>query len=153
MSVASSTVGNPPPPLVIPPRHRPRIVVSSRMVVSVLALTLCGSCRGGTTDVPEDTAEREAFIGAYLDLRTEALSTGSTELGNEVRDSILVVHDVTDQDLLDFIDMHGEDIEFMRDLWTEVEARLTQHLEQIVRDEADEGTDGTDRIEGADAGV
>ena len=153
MSVAPSTVGSPPPLGVCPLRHRPRIVVSSRMVVSILTLTLCSSCSGGTTDVPEDTAGREAFIGAYLDLRIAALSTGSTELGDEVRDSILSVYDVTDQDLLDFIDKHGEDVEFMRDLWTEVEARLTQRLEQIARDEVREGTDGTDRIEGADAGV
>ena len=147
MSAAPSTVGSPPPLGVFPPRHRLRIIVS------MVAITLCSSCSGDTTDVPEDTAGREAFIGAYLDLRTAALSSGSTDLGDEVRDSILSVYSVTDQDLLDFIDMHGEDVEFMRDLWTEIEVRLTERLEQNARDEENEGTDGPEEIQGGDAGI
>ena len=88
-----------------------------------------------------------------MDLRTAALSSGSPDLGDEVRDSILAVYDVTAQDLLDFVETHGEDVEFMRDLWTEIEARMTERLEQHARDEEDEGTDAADRSQGGDAGV
>ncbi len=153
MSVAPCAFGGPPPPRVRSPRHRPRIIVS------IVALTLCWSCSGGATDVPEVTPGRAEFIGAYTDLRTAALSSGSTELGDEVRDSILAIYDVTAQDLMDFIETHGEDVEFMRDLWTEIEALMTERLEENARDEENEGTDGTDgtdaadRIEGGDAGV
>ena len=147
MSGAPCTVGGPPPPGVRSPRHRPRIIVS------IVALTLCWSCRGGATDVPEVTAGRAEFIGAYTDLRAAALSTGSPDLEDEVRDSILAVYDVTAQDLLDFVETHGEDVEFMRDLWTEIEARMTERLEQNARDEENDGTDGTDRSQGGDAGV
>lgn len=147
MSLASSTVGSPPPHGVFTPRHRLHVIVST------IAVILCSSCSGGTTDPPEDTAEREAFIGAYMDLRTESLSYPSTDLDNEVRDSILSVYGVTDQDLLDFIDMHGEDVEYMRDLWTEVETRQTERLEQNAQDEEDEATDRSDRTEDGDAGL
>jgi hypothetical protein len=147
MSPASSTVGSPPPHGVFTPRHRLRVIVST------IAVILCSSCSGGTTDPPEDTAEREAFIGAYMDLRTESLGYPSTDLDNEVRDSILSVYGVTDQDLLDFIDMHGEDVEYMRDLWTEVETRQTERLEQNAQGEEDEATDGSDRTEDGDAGL
>ena len=104
----------------------------------MVAVTVCWSCGGGATDVPEDAAGREAFIGAYLDLRTAALSSGTTDLGDEVRDSILATYNVTGQDLLAFVDAHGEDVEFMRDLWSELEVRLTERLEQTAGDEEDD---------------
>ena len=111
-----------------------------------MALTLCWSCGGGAPEVPEETPGRPEFIGAYLDLRTAVLSSGSTDRSNEVRDSILAVYDVTDQDLLDFVEIHGEDVEFMRDLWTEIEARVTERLEQNAPDEENEGSDGPDEL-------
>ncbi len=123
------------------------------IVFPLVALMLCGSCGGGATDVPEDTPGREEFIGAYLDLRTALLGSGATELGDEVRDSILSGYGVTAQDLLDFIDTHGEDIEFMRDLWTELETRLSERLQQNARDEETEARDGPEESQGGDAGV
>ena len=119
----------------------------------MVSMTLCWSCGGGATHVPEDTAEREAFIGAYLDLRAAALNSETTEFGDEVRDSILAAYDVTGQDLLDFIDTHGEDVEFMHDLWAELEMRLIERLEQNAGDEENEGADGSEEIEDGDAGV
>jgi hypothetical protein len=125
-----------------------------RIIVFMASMTLCWSCGGGATDVPEGTtAEREAFIGAYLDLRTAALNSETTEFGDEVRDRILAAYDVTGQDLLDFIDTHGEDVEFMHDLWAELEMRLIERLEQNAGDEENEGADGSEEIEDGDAGV
>lgn len=135
MSVTSSTVGGPAPHGVCPPSHRPHIIVV------IVALTLFWSCGGGATDVPEDTAGREAFMGAYVDLRTAALTARSFDIEDEVRDSILAVHGVTEQDLLDFIDTHGKDVEFMSALWTEVEARMVERRARAAGYEDDEGTD------------
>jgi len=91
--------------------------------------------------VPADTAEREEFIGAYVDLRTAAVKVGSTDIGDDVRDSILTVYGVREQDLVEFVETHGEDVKFMSELWTEVEARLLAHLERARQDE-DDGNDG-----------
>ena len=127
------------------------------IVFSIVALTVCVACGGGgATDVPEDTPGREEFIGAYLDLRIAALGLETADLGDEVRDSILSGYGVTAQDLLDFIDTHGEDVEFMRDLWTELDARLTERLEQNARDLENEETEedaGTEEIQDGDDGV
>ena len=152
MSVASSTVGSPPPFGVFFSRHRPRLIVP------IFAMTLCWSCSDGTTDVPADTAGREAFIEAYLGLRITALTLRSTVFEGRIRDSVMTVHAVTEQDLRDFIDTHGEDVEFMRDLWIEVEARLTERIEENQRaeadDEADDGTAGVEpNQDDGDAGV
>ena len=112
--------------------------VAPRIIVSIVAVTLFWSCGDGATDVTGDTAGRETFIGAYLALRSEAMSSGSTEMEDRVRDSILTIYDVTAQELLDFIDTHGEDVEFMRDLWTEIETRMVELLEQNARDRENE---------------
>ena len=108
-------------------------------MVFVLALTVCWSCSGDATDVPEDTVAREVFIGAYLDLRVAVLSSGTTEIGGDVRDSILAVYGVTGEELLEFIDTYGENVEFMRDLWTEIEGQLAERLETDAPDEENDG--------------
>jgi hypothetical protein len=72
-----------------------------------------------------------------VDLRVAALSSGTTELGS-IRDSILAVYDVTGEELLEFVDTHGEDVEFMRDIWAEIEGRLLEQLEQNAQDEENE---------------
>ena len=113
----------------------------SRTLILPIAATLCWSWGDGGTDVPEDTGQREAFIAAFLDLRMAALTSGSADLTDEVRDSVLAISNVTEQDLLDFIDTHGEDVEFMRDLWTELETLLTERLEQNARDEENAATE------------
>ncbi len=106
-------------------------------MVFVIALIVCWSCSGNTTDVGEDTDGREVFMGAYVDLRVAALSSGSTVSGG-VRDSILAVYGVTGEELLEFVDTHGEDVEFMRDLWAEIEGRLLEQLEQKAQEEDEE---------------
>ena len=107
-------------------------------MVFVIALTVCWSCSGDATDVTEDTVAREGFIGAYLDLRVAALSSGTTEIGGDVRDSILAVYGVTGEELLEFVDTYGENVEFMRDLWTEIDGQLSERLEQDARDAENE---------------
>ncbi len=125
-------------------------------------MTLCWSCGGGAVDVPENAVGREDFIGAYLDLRTAALGSGAPTLVDATRDGILAKYDVTDQDLLDFVDSHGADVEFMRDLWSEIETRLSERLEQNARDDEIDGNDesdsangnnGAEEIQDGDAGI
>ena len=108
-------------------RPLPRVL---RSFVPIVTLTLCWSCGGGATDVPEDAAEREVFIETYVDLRATALTAGTTEIEAGVRDSILAVYGVTGEELVEFIDIHGEDVQFMGDLWGEIEGLLTERLEQ-----------------------
>ena len=106
------------------PRRRPG------NITSMVAIALCCSCSGGTTGVPEGTVGREVFIGVYVDLRAAALNLGTTETGVDVRDSILAAYGVTGEELLEFVDMHGERVEFMSEIWSEVEGLLSERLEQ-----------------------
>jgi len=99
-------------------------------VVFIVALTVWWSCTDAATVALEGTAEREVFIETYVDLRARALAGGTTEIEAGVRDSILAVYGVTGEELVEFIDIHGEDVQFMSDLWGEIEELLTEPLEQ-----------------------
>jgi hypothetical protein len=91
-----------------------------------LALLLAGAaaaCGGGPA---ADAIEREVFIATYVDLRIAAFHTDSSRVATAEKDEILTRHGVTEEDLTTFAEVHSADLEFMRDVWNEVEARLDQ---------------------------
>lgn len=94
----------------------------------MLALTLSlGACLDGGASPEADAGkviEREAFIATYVDLRLETLDNPAYRVDDDERDEILERHDVTEDDLFQFVDVHGTDVEYMRDLWADVEARI-----------------------------
>jgi hypothetical protein len=143
MSAAPNTFGGPPPP-------RERLAHRLRRAIPILALMFCWSCGGGTAALAEATAAREAFIATFLDLRAATVNSGSADIEDAVRDSILDLYGVSGQDLVDFVETHGEDVEFMHDLWTEVEARLIERLERNARDAENEASDGAEKGEAAE---
>ena len=54
-----------------------------------------------------------------------ALDTDSSRVGTAERDAILQQHGVAADDLTTFADVHGADLEYMRDVWAEVELGLS----------------------------
>lgn len=87
------------------------------------ALALLASC--GREHSPPEALTREAFVAVYVDLRVAALQGGGDDdLDEQVRDSILEAHGVTQEQVLAFAEGRATDLEFMRDLWNEIEARL-----------------------------
>lgn len=53
-----------------------------------------------------------------------ALGAEGDTVATAQRARILSEHGVTEEDLLDFAGIHGDDVVFMREVWNEVEARL-----------------------------
>ena len=92
-----------------------------RIVLAVLlpAMFACGESGDRNAAI-----DRDVFIQAYVELRTAALNTDSQRVADADRDSILTSLNLTAVDLIDFAAAWGSDVEFMRDLWNEVEARL-----------------------------
>ena len=78
------------------------------------------ACSGGTAD----SIDREVFIATYVDLRMAALETDSARIGTAERDEILQRHGVSADDMKTFTEVHAGDLEFMRDVWNEVEVRM-----------------------------
>ena len=100
---------------------RPRGLVTTALIVVVLtAAAACGSGGTGTGD----SIDAEAFIQTFVDLRVSALDTDSQRLAPRDREAILSEHSVTAEDLTHFANAHGDDLEFMREVWNEVELRM-----------------------------
>jgi hypothetical protein len=107
---------------------------SSRFRALVLSATvLLGVASGACTDeAPSDvveTVDRESFIDVYVDLRHVALRKTSRTVNAVERDSVLALHEVAEADLRLFLEVHHTEAEYMRDLWNEVEARMSLMLE------------------------
>lgn len=79
-----------------------------------------------------ETIDRQDFIHTYADLRIAAVRTDSSRVAAAARDSILTAHGVTEADLMTFAEVHAGDLDFMRDVWNEVE---------LLMDREDDGSD------------
>ena len=96
-----------------------------------------GACTDGPPSEVPTTIERDLFIDAYVDLRDVALRKPSRVLNAAERDSLLAMHELTEDDLRTFLEVHHVEAEYMRDLWNEVEARISLMLNMSQEPEAD----------------
>lgn len=106
--------------------HAPRLRLTTLPPLALL-LALAASACGGEAAAPAGVGpgvDREAFIAAYVDLRTEAIRAPDHRLTDETRAEIMARHGVTEEGLVAFAELHGGDVAFMRGVWDEVEARL-----------------------------
>ena len=96
------------------------------------ALLLLSMGCGGPSSVDGDILDRDTFVAVYVDLRLAALDNLGQEIRPAERDSVLAVHDVTPEDLVAFVDAHGRDVPYMVELWSEVNALITEVLNPPV---------------------
>lgn len=99
---------------------------------SLLLFLLSGvslSCGGSTPD----TIPRAAFVEAYVALREAALQAPSGELDMPTRDALLQARELTPEDLLEFVEVHGRDPVFMGRIWEEVDAEMTERAREASR--------------------
>lgn len=102
-----------------------RLRSAALLILGLGALPALPACGNGAEPAPAETIDRETFVATYVDLRAAALAAPGGGLAPADRERILAQHGVSEQDLLEFADARGGDVAYMRDLWLEVEARLT----------------------------
>jgi len=97
------------------------------------AILIASSCSPREPDGEESSViSREAFIQAYVKLREGALKAPGQEMSLEERDRILADLGLVDQDLLDFVEVRGRDIQFMRRVWEEIDSLITVMRENTM---------------------
>ena len=96
-----------------------RLAAGATALALVLVSLACGGEDGRTAAL-----DRNAFVEVYVDLRLAALSAPSRQLTPERREEVLRTHGVTEQDVLAFVEAHGRDVDYMQEVWAEVEARM-----------------------------
>ncbi|HSR40804.1 MAG TPA: hypothetical protein VLL48_01500, partial [Longimicrobiales bacterium] len=134
-----------------PPAARPRALsrLTGLAAVALLGSASVSGCGGGADEDAPPTIEREAFVATYTDLRLATLRAAGVPDANR-RDAILQEHGVTEEELVEFAEVHGRDADFMRDVWDEVEQRL-QEARLMSRGEG-VGSDDEDDEGGGGAG-
>jgi len=82
-----------------------------------------GGCGPGDPDPRiAATIPRETFVQAYVELRVAALRNPEQRLPLQVRQRILDRIGVTEEELLTFAEVWGEDFDYMRGVWGEVDS-------------------------------
>lgn len=96
-----------------------------RRMPAIALLLLSVACGGDAQGpVPADVIDRETFIETYVDLRVAAVTSTEFRVSAEQRAEILARHGVDSESLLRFADAHGRDLDYMNEVWAEVEAGI-----------------------------
>ncbi len=97
-----------------------------RTLILLMAGLLLGTgCSSGTSEPAEETTiSRETFVETYFALRVAALRRSSQEITPAVRDQVLREQGVTQEDLLHFVEVRGDEPGFMEGIWNEIENRM-----------------------------
>lgn len=118
---------------------RPPVSIPALAVALGLA-SLLVACE---PDIPSSEGEapvdRETFIETYVELRLEALKWDGGSLPEDERDRILRELGVTADDLRAFVQVHGRNVPFMADVWTEVEERMARRAGSQAPPSPEEG--------------
>jgi len=93
-----------------------------RALSALVAAVLAGAC--GTA--PEEVMTWQEFVDVYVGLRTAELRSPDTVITEARRDSVLVAHGVTEEDLLAFAERYGDNVAFMEGVWSAVENRMVE---------------------------
>jgi hypothetical protein len=96
-----------------------------RRIPAIGLVFLAVACGGDAQGpMPADVIDREVFIETYVDLRVAAVAADSFRVSAEQRAEILARHGIDSDELLRFADAHGRDLDYMNEVWTEVETRI-----------------------------
>ena len=105
------------------------------ILAALLAAAGCGD------EGPAATISREVFVETYVALRVAELSERTDDgIPAEARERVLAERGVTEDELLTFAEVHGSDVNFMEQLWDDVENRLEEI--RNARDMTDPGAAG-----------
>jgi len=106
------------------PKKQSLVSTPLRSALLGLALAWAGCGGGASEPAAAGGIDRELFIATYVDLRATTIRSDSFAISDTDRAAVLARHGVTEQQLLEFPELHGRDVEFMRTVWDEVERRL-----------------------------
>ncbi len=97
------------------------------LAATVLASLVFGGCGRQAESTP---ISREAFLDAYVALRTAELSSTAAVIAEETRDSILTAMGIDHEDMLAFVEVHGDDVGFMETVWSEAQNRMVELIQR-----------------------
>ena len=94
-----------------------------------LLLAACGGESSGPDPAAADAIDRELFVETMVELRMEALDNTPMVITEQEKAEILGERGLTEEDLRVFVETHGKRLEYMRDLWADIEARVLSRID------------------------
>jgi hypothetical protein len=93
---------------------------------ATLRVLLVGTLLAVSTTCRDETVamDRERFIATYVEVRATALRNPGGQITPAQKEEILARNGVTEDQLLEFAEVHGRDVDYMAQVWGEVERRL-----------------------------
>ncbi len=95
-----------------------------RVAALVVCVGMTAAAPGCGGEASPAAIDRETFVDAYVEIRTQAFLRSQAALAGATKDSVLRDIGVTEEELLTFADVHGDDLEFMRGVWADVSTQL-----------------------------
>lgn len=108
------------------------------LLAAALPATGCSSGSSSPDAIP--VISREAFVEAYVELRSASLKFPGQEISLTERDEILDRLGLTPEDLLTFVEVHGTDAELMSEIWEEVDGRFRDRRNGLDEPDGGEAT-------------
>ncbi len=125
--------GKGPRILVTTPRHPGSTLRLPGLAVFFLLLaTLSGCDLGFPESEGEAELDRDTFVATYTELRLAAMEWESARLPEAERNRILSERGVTEDDLREFVRVHGRNVPFMNEIWNEVADEVSRALQEEV---------------------
>lgn len=87
-------------------------------------LCLLFACGGERAPEAGGTISRDVFVGTYVELRMAALHSPDGRVSPEAKAEILEAKGVTEADLLEYVDLNGARVQFMVEVWAEIDDTL-----------------------------
>ncbi len=101
-------------------------LVTARATRALMSSLLWATLACGGEQAPEaaGTISRDVFVGTYVELRMAALLSPDGRVSPEAKAEILEAKGITETDLLDYIDVNGVRVQFMVEVWAEIDDTL-----------------------------
>jgi len=104
---------------------------SRRTVLLILAAACVGTGCGDGDEPPPGVIDRATFVDVMVELRMATLNGPDASLAPADRARILQDHGVTEEDLIAFAEVRGDDPAFMAEIWREIEQRLNVPIDSV----------------------
>ena len=82
------------------------------------------ACGGEPAPEVAETISRDVFVGTYVELRMAALHSPDGRVSPEAKAEILEEKGVSEADLMQYLDIHGARVQFMVEVWAEIDDTL-----------------------------
>jgi hypothetical protein len=94
--------------------------------IATTAIVLLSACSEGRPIASGSTIDPDVFVDVMVQLRTSASLHPSGYLPAGEPERILEEAGIDAEDLREFVEVHGDDIWLMADLWEEIDRRINE---------------------------